>query len=586
MIAMAVAGDPAVLVADEPTAGLDPPVQANVLDTLQSHQSRTGAALVLITHDLGVVATRADRVLVMYAGHPVETGPVDEVFTHPQMPYTAALLNSVPRLDRPHIRPSPITGPPLSATDPHQGCPFEPRCPIAAKECRTSEPPLHPVGTPDHHAACLRTHEISTNVPTETSFRSLLTQEGDAVNTPPGAAKGVTISPPDNGEDAPSGSAGVLGVSSLGGRAHIRAEAARPVGGLPSEGRTRRPVVLEVDGLAKHYPLHKGRLVRRRSGEVRAVDEVCFDIRAGETLGLVGESGSGKTTVLMEILRLRATQGRIVVFGRDTATLSAAERRGLRRDLQVVFQDPLAALDPRMTVGAILAEPLRAHRSRDIRTRVPELLRLTGLQPAHAARYPGELSGGQQQRVGIARALALEPKLLLMDEPFSALDVSVQAGIIALLRELKTRLGLSYLLAAHDLAAVRQLADRVAIMRLGRIAEIGDADAIYETPAHPYTQALLAAVPLPDPRREGAPQHMSVPSGDDQPDPRRERAWLRITVPSEQGQPGGCQFRAGCVAFAVLAAQDRRRCTDEEPALRSLGPEQAVACHFPLRSPR
>jgi peptide/nickel transport system ATP-binding protein len=343
------------------------------------------------------------------------------------------------------------------------------------------------------------------------------------------------------------------------------------VGGLPS------------DGLAKHYPLHKGRLVRRRSGEVRAVDGLCFAIRAGETLGLVGESGCGKTTVLMEILRLRAAQGRIVVFGRDTATLSGAERRGLRHDLQVVFQDPLAALDPRMTVGAILAEPLRVYRRRDVRARVPELLRLTGLEPAHAARYPGELSGGQRQRVGIARALALEPKLLLMDEPFSALDVSVQAGIIALLRELKTRLGLAYLLAAHDLAAVRQLADRVAVMRLGRIAEIGDADAIYETPAHPYTQALLAAVPLPDPRRERTRQRITVPSGDD---PRGERARLRIAVPSERGQPGGCQFRAGCAAFAVLAAHDRRRCTDEEPALRSLGPEQAVACHFPLRSPR
>jgi peptide/nickel transport system ATP-binding protein len=579
MIAMAAAGDPAVIVADEPTAGLDPPVQTNVLDALQAHQSRTGAALLLITHDLGVVAARADRVLVMYAGRPVETGPVDEVLTRPQMPYTTALLNSVPRLDRPHVRSSPITGPPLSVTDAHQGCPFEPRCPIPAEECRTSEPPLRPVGTADHHAACLRAHEISTHVPTGTYGRSLLTQAGDAVKTPPGAPRVVAVSPSDDA----SRSGGVLSVSPLGGRAHTRAEAG-VVAGLPSEGRTRRPVVLEVDGLAKHYPLHEGRLVRRRSGEVRAVDGVRFDIRAGETLGLVGESGCGKTTVLMEILRLGATQGRVVVFGRDTATLSAAERRRLRRDLQIVFQDPLAALDPRMTVGAILAEPLRAHRRRDIRTRVPELLRLTGLESAHAARRPGELSGGQRQRVGIARALALEPKLLLMDEPFSALDVSVQAGIIALLRELKTRLGLSYLLAAHDLAAVRQLADRVAVMRCGRIAEIGDADALYETPAHPYTQALLAAVPLPDPRRERARQRITVPRGDGQPDPRRERARRRITVPSEQGQPGGCRFRAGCPAFAALAAHDRRRCADEEPALRLVRPGQAVACHFPLRS--
>jgi peptide/nickel transport system ATP-binding protein len=432
MIAMAVAADPAVILADEPTAGLDPPVQASVLDALQSHQSRTAAALLLITHDLGVVAARADRVAVMHAGRPIETGPVDEVLTRPRTPYTTALLNSVPRLDRPDRRP--------------------------------------PAGDP----------------------------------------------PPS--------------------------------------------VVLEVDRLAKHYPLHEGALWRRRTGELRAVDGVCLDIRAGETLGLVGESGCGKTTVLMEILRLGPPQsGRIVVFGRDTATLSAAERRRLRRDLQVVFQDPFAALDPRMTVGAVLAEPLRAHRRRDVATRVPELLRLTGLDPAHAFRYPGELSGGQRQRVGIARALALEPKLLLMDEPFSALDVSVQAGLIALLRELKTRLGLAYLLAAHDLAAVRQLADRVAVMRLGRIAEIGDADAIYETPAHPYTEALLSAA-----------------------DPHRER----VTLPGDHDRPGGCGFRARCPRFAALAADDRSRCTDERPAPRDLGPEQTVACHFPLRSPR
>jgi peptide/nickel transport system ATP-binding protein len=261
----------------------------------------------------------------------------------------------------------------------------------------------------------------------------------------------------------------------------------------------------------------------------------------------------------------------VVVFGRDTTTLSSAERRVLRRDVQIVFQDPAAALDPRVTVGAILAEPLRAHghARRDITTRVPELLRLVGLEPAHAARYPGELSGGQRQRVSIARALALEPKLLVMDEPFSALDVSLQAAILGLLRELKVRLGLSYLLAAHDLAAVRQLADRAAVMRLGRIVEIGDAVAVYESPAHPYTRALLSAVPLPDPHRERTRQRITL-RDDPGPDP-----------------PSGCRFRTRCPTFATLTAHDGRRCVDEEPAIRRVRGGQSAACHFPQdRSPR
>jgi peptide/nickel transport system ATP-binding protein len=507
MIAMTVAAEPAVILADEPTSGLDTTAQARTLDALQTVQARTGAALVLITHDLGVVAGRADRVMVMYAGRPVEAGPVDDIFDHPRMPYTIGLLNAVARLDgTPAL---PIPGRPPSTDDIGRGCAFAPRCALAVERCLVTEPLLRPVGAIGHRAACLRAEEIGGREP-----------------------PGTTVVP------------------------FVLRGTHAAAGGLP---------ILEVDGLVKHYPLLTGPFLRRRTGTVRAVDGIGFDIRTGEALGLVGESGCGKTTALLETVRLAAPPGgRIRVFGRDTAALSAAERRVLRRDLQLVHQDPVAALDPRMTAGAILAEPLRAHgRSKgEISARIPELLRLVGLDPAYASRRPGELSGGQRQRVGIARALALGPRLLVMDEPFSALDVSVRAGIIGLLRELKARLRLSYLLAAHDLAAVRQLADRVAVMRLGRIVEIGGADAVYATPAHPYTRALLSAVPIPDPR---ARPHV-LPGDEPRPDP-----------------PSGCRFRGRCPVFAALGPEESRRCEDDEPILRPTRTGQSVACHYPER---
>ncbi|TYB54520.1 ABC transporter ATP-binding protein [Nonomuraea sp. PA05] len=530
VIAMAIANDPDVIICDEPTTALDVTIQAQVLEVLKRAQAKTGAAIVMITHDLGVVAGFADRVLVMYAGRPVEVGGVDDIYYRTRMPYTAGLLASVPRVDRRGRQPlTPIEGNPPSPGALPPGCPFAPRCPMRIAECEEAEPPLFEVGQ-DHRAACIRWQEVHPRGP------------------------GRHAAPSD------------------GGRLRVRGE------------RT----VLEVQRLVKDYPLLKGAVFKRRIGTVHAVAGVSFDIRQGETLGLVGESGSGKTTTLTQILELAAPQdGRIVVLGHDTAKLGRGERVEIRRDMQVVFQDPLASLDPRMTVHDILAEPLRTHgwgTSRDgagggargqagggagaVGRRVRELLALVGLDPAHAARYPQDFSGGQRQRIGIARALALEPRLLVLDEPVSALDVSIQAGVINLLDSLRTRLGLSYLFVAHDLAVVRSIADRVAVMYLGRIAELGQVDAVYDNPSHPYTQALLSAIPLPDPVRERA----------------RERILLEGDLPSPANPPTGCRFRTRCPKFrAELTDEERQLCVGVEPEVRPVGEDHGAACHYAER---
>ncbi|MDT2007334.1 ABC transporter ATP-binding protein [Rhodococcus opacus] len=449
VIAIAIANDPALIICDEPTTALDVTVQAQILNLLRKARDLTGAGVVMITHDMGIAATLADRVVVMYAGRVVESAPVRELFAEPRMPYTAGLLVSVPRMDAPiRSRLVPIAGAPPALHSLPPGCTFAPRCPLAGDACLLAEPDLVPTG-PGHRAACIRVDEVGT--------RDLFTAYRRSQPDPATAA-------------------------------------AHP--------ETEHRVVLRVTDLVKTYPITSGLVFRRTRGEIRAVDGISFDIRGGRTLALVGESGSGKSTTLTQILELAAPEsGAIEVLGADVAALSKHRKREIRRKMAIVFQDPTASLDPRLPVFDVLAEPLRLDgRGREeIGRRVPELLDLVGLRREHADRYPADFSGGQKQRISIARALALDPELLILDEPVSSLDVSIQAGVLNLLRDLQEQRSMSYLFVSHDLSVVRNIAHDVAVMFQGRIVESGPAQTIFENPQHEYTRALLEAIPVPDP---------------------------------------------------------------------------------------
>ncbi|MBF6298396.1 ABC transporter ATP-binding protein [Nocardia amamiensis] len=444
VIAMAIANDPALIICDEPTTALDVTVQKQILNLLRKARDITGAGVIMITHDMGIAATLADRVAVMYAGRIVETAATAELFTAPRMPYTVGLLGSIPRMDGPPRRPLiPIVGAPPAMHALPPGCTFAPRCPVAIDECRAAEPPLEPTD-PGHSAACIRTAEVGTDALFE-AYRS-------------------EISEPE------------------------------------AEAEVDSEVVLRVSDLVKVFPITSGVVLRRRKGEIRAVDGISFEVRAGRTLALVGESGSGKSTTLTQILELvRPQAGTIEIMGSDVASLSKARRREIRRKMQIVFQDPTASLDPRLPIFDALAEPLRVDgRPRaEIARRVPQLLEQVGLRPEHADRYPADFSGGQKQRISIARALALDPELLVLDEPVSSLDVSIQAGVLNLLRDLQTERALSYLFVSHDLSVVRNLAHDIAVMYRGKIVEYGSAEQIFAAPAHEYTRALIDAVPVP-----------------------------------------------------------------------------------------
>ena len=446
MIAASLLLDPQILVADEPTTALDVTVQAQILELMKDLNRRLGTAIVLITHDLGVIAGLCERVLVMHDGESKEQGNVRDVFYRPCHPYTKSLLQAVPRLDAERVeRLVPATGAPTS------------------------------------------TAAVSPSAP--------------------------------------------LSESSL----------------------------LSVDDLRVHFPVRTGGWLGRKK-PLRAVDGVDLQLRPGETLGIVGESGCGKSTLARAILRLvPPTAGSVWLLGRHVSDLDKRALRKMRRDAQVIFQDPLASLNPRMTVGNIVSEPLWTHcpelGAEAVRSQAADVLRRVGLSGRELNRYPHEFSGGQCQRIGIARALVLKPKVIICDEPVSALDVSIQAQIINLLMDLQADFGLALIFIAHDLAVVRHISHRIMVMYLGQIMEVASRQALYETPLHPYTRALISAVPIPDPDKERA----------------RDRELLAGDLPSPIDPPSGCRFRTRC-RFA------EERCQKEAPLLRPLG-GSLVACH-------
>lgn len=533
VIAMALANEPRLIVADEPTSALDVTVQAQVLEALEAARAASGASLLLITHDMGIVARHADRVLVMYGGRAVESGPVGTVLSAPRMPYTMGLLAGVPRLDS-DTRSPLVRMPAGTGRVPAEGCGFAGRCPSATDTCRTVVPALEEAGADGHLAACTRAGELA--------GRNVL--ELFPQTKPAGA-----VPEPDTGGARPDGA---------------------PQAGPGESVPPGRPAVLTATGLVKHFAVRDRSAGQHTTGAVHALCDVSLEVGPGETLAIVGESGSGKSTLSRTLARLEeATSGSIRLHGTELGSLSQRRMRPYRKNIQMVLQDSTAALNPKLTVGALIAEPLHLH-GMHTPERGAELLAMVGLSPDKAGLFPGQLSGGQRQRVAIARALSVEPDVLILDEPVSALDVSVQADVLALLRELQRKLDMAYVFITHDLGVVRHVADRVAVMYLGRFVEVGPVGEVLSRPSHPYTRALISAVPVPDPVIERT----------------RERIALVGEVPAAAAPPSGCRFRTRCPLRRTIDEHSRQRCSDELPLLRGAdGSAHETACHFAGKVP-
>ena len=509
MIAMALSCRPGLLIADEPTTALDVTIQAQILELIQRLQQELQMAVLLITHDLAVVANVADRVAVMYAGKIAEMGTWEQLYETPQHPYTVKLLESTPARDKRGTELHTITGRVPKATEYNDGCRFADRCPKVMDGCDTIVPMLHAVNGSEHNIAC-----------------HLYNPE-----------------PPFNSTRVPT----------------TRLELETTVN-KKNEESSEQPTAshpqLQVKDLCVHYPIQKG-IFKRTVGYVYAVDNVTLDIPSGKTLALVGESGSGKTSFGKAILRLGVpVEGDIVYEGANITTTTRQLMHPYRKRMQIIFQDPYASLNPRMPVGAIIQEGMQAHgigtSDEERRARVAELMRRVGLSPDMVTRYPHEFSGGQRQRIGIARCLAVDPEFIVCDEATSALDVSVQAQILNLLKSLQVHFNLTYLFITHNLAVVEYFADEVAVMYLGRIVERGTTEEIFDSPKHPYTRALLSAVPKMD-------EQTGV-----------EKIQLEGDVPSPINRPVGCHFHPRCSEVMPV-------CKDEYPGATNF--TQTHSCH-------
>jgi peptide/nickel transport system ATP-binding protein len=524
MIATALACEPKVLIADEPTTALDVTIQAQILDLLDELKSRLGMAMILITHDMGVIAGHSDRVNVMYAGRLVETALTGELFRHMHHPYTQALLASIPQLSQDRkLRLLSIPGLPPDLGHPPAGCRFAARCRLADDKCRADEPPL--IGKEfEHLYSCW--HPVDGPL--------------SAAETDEAMARLVA-----------SGTVGTVGAVAVPAQAD----------GAVLDGQSGP--LLELTGLVKEYPVTSG-LLQRSVGRVHAVSGISIEVLAGETFGLVGESGCGKTTIGKMVVALeRPTAGSVRLRGVDVAGLHGEKLRTYRRDLQMMFQDPYSSLDPRMRVGAIVKEPLVIHglgSRKEQDDRIYELLSEVGLPRNAVERFPHEFSGGQRQRIGLARALTLNPSVIVADEPVSALDVSIRAQVLNLMKRLQTAHGLTYIVISHDLAVVKYMADRIGVMYLGKLVELGSGADIYDRYAHPYTAGLLAAIPIPDPEASRPETEFGI----------------KGELPSAIHPPSGCRFRTRCPFVQEI-------CAEEEPELRSFGPGHVAACHFPLQ---